>query len=91
MEQLPGTGNSQIELDFDNKYDREEVKCEHEEWAMMFVGKPSERDGLDTVASLIVDEAHEQYICARVKCEHCDTVGYFTLYADAAKAELDWE
>ena len=21
MEQLPGTGNSQIELDFDNKYD----------------------------------------------------------------------
>ena len=91
MEQLPGTGNSQIELDFDNKYDNETNECEHDSWSMMFESKPSERDGMNTIASLIVDEAHEEYICAKVKCEHCDTLGYFTLYASMAKAELDWE
>ena len=84
MEQLPGTGNSQIELDFDNKYDREEIKCEHEEWAMMF-------NTTTPWLTLIVDEAHEEYICARVKCEHCDEKGWYTIYADAKATELEWD
>ena len=32
MEQLPGTGNSQIELDFDNKYDNVEHPDPNDDW-----------------------------------------------------------
>ena len=32
MEQLPGTGNSQIELDFDNKYDSVEHPDPNDDW-----------------------------------------------------------
>ena len=32
MEQLPGTGNSQIELDFDNKYDNMEHPDANDDW-----------------------------------------------------------
>ena len=32
MEQLPGTGNSQIELDFDNKYDNMEHPDPNDDW-----------------------------------------------------------
>ena len=87
MEQLPGTGNSQIELDFDNKYDREEIKCEHEEWAMRILPNRSVTPWL----TLIVDEAHEEYICARVKCEHCDEKGWYTIYAAAIASKIEWD
>ena len=32
MEHLPGTGNSQIELDFDNKYDNMEQPDPNDDW-----------------------------------------------------------
>ena len=32
MEKLPGTGNSQIELDFDNKYDDVEHPDPNDDW-----------------------------------------------------------
>jgi hypothetical protein len=32
MEKLPGTGNSQIELDFDNKYDNVEHPDPNDDW-----------------------------------------------------------
>jgi hypothetical protein len=79
MEQLPGTGNSQIELDFDNKDDREEVKCEHEDWVFATFNRYYEIEELTT----------DTIIC-KIRCMICLEEGFLT--AELKKEhELEWD
>ena len=67
MEQLPGTGNSQIELDVDNKYDNEPPHCDHDEWIQVRV------DDMDDC------ELEEDTVWFTIQCVSCEKFGRLTL------------
>jgi hypothetical protein len=66
MEQLQGTGNSQIELDFDNKYDNEPPHCDHEHIHVRV-------DDMDDC------EVEEYTVWFTIQCISCEKFGRLTL------------
>lgn len=84
MRQLPGSGNSQIELDFDNKYDNESLECEHEEWCF----DTDTRGGGLWVA---YEDMSKRQIVLKIRCEYCDKEGYYTIECDSKDPEIEWE
>ena len=86
---LPGSGNSQIELDFDNKYDyndhdREPVGCQHEEWTF---------DTMTQGGQLWVsyEDISKRHIVVKIICEYCSKEGYYTIECDSKDPEIEWE
>ena len=66
MEQLQGTGNSQIELDFDNKYEHEPPHCDHED--------------IDVQVHDLDDcELTEDVVWFTIQCASCQEFGRLTL------------
>ena len=87
MRQLPGSGNSQIELDFDNKYDdhdREPVGCQHEEWTF----DTMTQGGQSWVA---YEDISKKHIVLKIICEYCAKEGYYTIECDSEDPEIEWE
>ena len=66
MEQLQGTGNSQIELDFDNKYDNEPPHCDDERIHVRV-------DDMDDC------EVEEYTVWFTIQCISCEKFGRLTI------------
>lgn len=84
---LPGSGNSQIELDFDNRfddYDREPFGCQHEEWTF---------DRMTQGAQVWVsyEDISKRHIVLKIICELCAEKGYYTIECDSKDPEIEWE